>query len=249
MDFHTHILPGMDDGSRDTDESLKMLALSREQGVSAVVATPHFYPEEEAPQRFLSRREAAVRRMLEGGYSWPAYPEVFLGAEVAFYDGICRSSQIGALCIEGTRLLLVEMPVCRWSDRMLEELYGLREGLGLLPVVAHVERYLPLQRRRTLDRLLEHGVLIQASASFFAARKTAWRAMRLFRRGSIHLLGSDCHNCTTRPPNLKAALDRIEKKVGAEQAERWSLLGRQLLEDASPLPGQTDAETAEAPLG
>ena len=63
-DIHSHILPGMDDGSRSTEESLAMLAASAAQGVRAIAATPHFYAMENSPEEFLARRAAAVARLL-----------------------------------------------------------------------------------------------------------------------------------------------------------------------------------------
>ena len=60
IDFHAHILPGIDDGSKSVDESLVMLAMEAEQGVGCVVATPHFYPRHDDPREFLTVRDAAL---------------------------------------------------------------------------------------------------------------------------------------------------------------------------------------------
>lgn len=80
IDLHTHILPGMDDGSRDVLESLAMLEASAAQGVGLVAATPHFYAEENSPERFLSRRAEAAQRLRAA--LRPGLPEIRLGAEV-----------------------------------------------------------------------------------------------------------------------------------------------------------------------
>ena len=64
-DFHSHVLPGMDDGSRSTEESLEILKRMQEQGIAAVVATPHFYASRHFPEEFLERRERAKQKILQ----------------------------------------------------------------------------------------------------------------------------------------------------------------------------------------
>ena len=83
IDFHSHIRPGIDDGARSPDESLKMLELMAAQGVSKVVSTSHFYPERESPESFLSRRAKAVGRLRT--VMRDGLPDVYLGAEVAYF--------------------------------------------------------------------------------------------------------------------------------------------------------------------
>ena len=64
IDFHTHILPGIDDGSRNSEESIQMLNLEQEQGITKIVFTPHFYANRNSVERFLKRREASYERLL-----------------------------------------------------------------------------------------------------------------------------------------------------------------------------------------
>ena len=90
-DFHTHVLPKMDDGSSGTEESLDMLRAAAAQGIAAVVATPHYYAKREAPEKFLERRQASYRRLREVIESQGAaelLPELYLGAEVKMFSGI-----------------------------------------------------------------------------------------------------------------------------------------------------------------
>ncbi len=88
IDFHTHILPALDDGSRDVTESVAMMSMLAEQGIQTVVATPHFYANEHSVEHFLERRTAAYERLSaalpEGG------PRLLCGAEVCYYPGISR---------------------------------------------------------------------------------------------------------------------------------------------------------------
>lgn len=108
IDFHSHILPGMDDGSQTVEESLTLLEMLRAQGVDTVAATPHFYARENSPEVFLRRRREAWERL--NARLTPGGPQVLLGAEVRYYRGISRLEELHRLCLSGTHVLLLEMP-------------------------------------------------------------------------------------------------------------------------------------------
>lgn len=216
LDLHTHILPQMDDGSKSMAESLEMLALEKKHGVGRVALTPHFYAHRETLESFLERRgeaEQALRRHMAGGGE---YPQVFVGAEVAFFNGMSRNEDIEECCLEGSQAMLIEMPFCKWTRPMWDELQYLRDVRGIQPVLAHVERYLRFQPMGTVNTLCENGYFIQANGNFFLRWKTRPLAMHLLKKGKIHFLGSDCHSIAHRPPNLNAAVAEIEKKLGRE---------------------------------
>lgn len=220
-DFHSHILPGIDDGSPDRETSLKMLALEWEQGVKRVVATPHFYPRYEAPEQFLLRRDEAESTLREAMTDSAFLPELLVGAEVYYFRGISESEWLPKLTIRGTDLVLIEMPLPPWSDAMFRELAQIREKWGITPVIAHIDRYFNPLRTYGIPRILmELPVLVQANASFFLRRGRSAMAMKMLKRDQIQLLGSDCHDLTDRAPNLGSALARIEKKLGPEALER-----------------------------
>ena len=224
-DIHTHILPQMDDGSQSAAESLAMLEESARQGITCIAATPHFYAQENSPAEFLRRRAVSAGLLKE---IWnPGLPEVRLGAEVCYFDGMSRSEGMEALCIEGTELLLLEMPFCPWSRRALREVWELQARTGLRVMLAHVERYLRWQTAETWDMLEGWGVLNQCSASFFLRWQTRHRALKLLRKGRVHMLGSDCHNMKNRPPRLGEALALLQAgdRERLEENEK-NLLGR-----------------------
>lgn len=220
-DFHSHILPGMDDGSRSVEESLGMLRMEARQGIQRIVATPHFYPQQNSPAEFLERRAESARVLQEALAQEPPLPQIYLGAEVYFFQGISDCEQLRELTIEKNSYILIEMPMPPWSDRMYRELQDIHYKQGLNPIVAHVDRYIrPFKTYDIPSRLAELPVLVQANASFFRDRFTRSIAMRMLRQGQIHLLGSDCHNLTTRVPNLDQAVQLIEKQLG-EEALQW----------------------------
>ena len=224
-DFHSHLLPAIDDGSDSVSTSLGMLEMWREQGIGQVCATPHFYAEHTTPERFLRRRDAALAALREAVGSREDLPSLRCGAEVRFFDGISRADALPSLCLEGTDLLLLEMPFTRWTDRMLSEVAEIRMR-GLHPVAAHLERYIDFNSRRILDEFMEMDVFIQCNAEFFLSRRTSRKALRLLEEGRIHFLGSDAHNLSSRAPNLGEALELIERKLGGGAIRRLRELER-----------------------
>lgn len=216
-DFHSHILPGIDDGSASPEESLALLRMEAAQGVKLVAATPHFDAHRDTLEGFLARRDAAAESLRRVVGADPALPEVILGAEVYYFKGISRAEQLHSLALGNTGCVLVEMPMGTWTDSMYRELEAVHGHLGLTPIIAHVDRYLGRFGDRGIPaRLAQLPVLVQANASFFLHWATAGRAIRMLRRKQIHVLGSDCHNTATRVPNLEAAVARIRRELGAE---------------------------------
>lgn len=206
IDFHTHILPCIDDGSQSITESVSMLREEKRMGIEAVVATPHFYANEHSPSSFLKKREQVWNQLKP--YLWAELPRVYLGAEVQYFEGICAVEDIGLLRIQGTDMLLVEMPFTRWSDRMIEDILELNERDNVQIVLAHIERYMAMQQDDIWQGLRDRGILMQCNVSFFDGWKTKYRAMSMLKNGQIHFLGSDCHNMRSRRPNWDILSDK-----------------------------------------
>ena len=212
IDIHTHILPGMDDGSSSLEESLSMARESARQGVRLLAATPHFYATQEDPNSFLRRREKSLA-LLESAWQ-DSFPTLLVGAEVRYFDGISRVEKIAHLTLDHTRILLLEMPFTSWSRRMVEEVVELQRSRGLQVLLAHVERYLKDQDGQVWETFRQNGVWMQCNANFFLRWQTKRKAQALFKKGEIQMLGSDTHNMTTRPPNLAMARDTLVKSLG-----------------------------------
>jgi protein-tyrosine phosphatase len=215
IDFHVHILPAMDDGSADVDTSVTMLERSAAYGVDVVAATSHFYAEDNGPKEFLRRRALAYEQLQQAVGDRTDLPRVMLGAEVCFFSGISAVDDLETLCLGETNLLLLEMPFVPWTERMLREVESIARR-GIQPVAAHVERYMDIQSRKTMEQFLNLDILVQTNASFFLGRRTARKALKMLGNRKIQFLGSDAHNLTSRPPNLGEALEVIQRKQGQE---------------------------------
>lgn len=230
VDFHSHILPGIDDGSASVEESIAMLRMEKEQGVTHIVATPHFYADCDVPEDFLARRDRAEEKLRRAMAEYPDLPEIIVGAEVHYFRGINDSDALCRLAIRGTSAVMIEMPGFPWPDSAWAELGSIYDRHGILPVVAHMDRYIaPLRTYGIPEKLAELPVLVQANADFFLRRSTVSLALRLLRKDKIHLLGSDCHDTTVRKPNLGEARTIIQQRLGDAYLERMNGYGADVL--------------------
>ncbi len=229
-DFHSHILPGIDDGSPRVEVSLAMLRMESEQGISRIVATPHFYSDRDHPKAFLARRNQAEQALRMELAHFQGMPELWMGAEVSYFRGMSESESLPLLAVRECRCVLIEMPSAPWPEEAFRELEAIRNRQGLLPVIAHIDRYIsPFRPWSLLERLSELPVLVQANADFFCGFRTGSMAMKMLKADQIQLLGSDCHNLSSRKPNLGDAVSRIHQKLGkkalnrVEQYEEYAL--------------------------
>lgn len=205
-DFHTHILPGIDDGSLSFEESVKMLKQEREQGITTIILTPHFYAQRMHMDAFLANRQKALNLLYNSIKTIENCPRLVAGAEVSFCAGMSKWDNLEKLTVGNSRYIIIEMPFIRWSESMYEELAYIRKVRGLIPVIPHIERYLT----RTffsdqLKRLAEIPVFLQANCNLFNRLSTRHIALKLLKQQKIHFLGSDCHGSTWRAPNMAKA--------------------------------------------
>ena len=219
LDIHSHILPKFDDGSKSSEMSMQMLRSSAEQGVTTIVSTSHFYGDSEHPDHFLMRREGARARI--ESLCTGKEPEIYYGAEVLYYPGISHSEEIARLSIEGTSLILIELPFIPWSETIFDELLTFQFNTGLNIILAHVERYQDLQKKAVFRELFERPFYFQCNAEAFLSRRSRKLAMELIDNRQLHFLGTDCHDMTRRAPNMSEARKVIQKRYAPRE---WSRL-------------------------
>ncbi|MBR0456988.1 MAG: capsular polysaccharide biosynthesis protein [Firmicutes bacterium] len=227
IDFHTHILPGIDDGSRDMDMTIRMLEAERDQGVSHICATPHFYAHRRSVDFFLERRNRALKEVRKVLTDRSDLPQITPGAEVLYFRGMEQAELLPELCLEGTDILLLEMPFDQWTGEMAKAIGTILTKRGLKVVLAHVERYLRFQKDKTVwDQILNMPLTLQMNAesfihagSFLRQNKEHKLCLQLLEERGNCILGTDCHNMDERKPNLEEARAVIEKKIGAKRLE------------------------------
>ena len=215
-DLHTHILPGMDDGAKNVEQSLQMLRAEQEQGVNTVLLTPHFYRISEDVGSFLERRQQSWQ-VLQSALP-EEHPQLLLGAEVAWYQTILREKRLHELCLEGTNCILLELPYAPWPSMVIDHLYEFSAVTGLTPILAHIDRYLPLQKKAVIEQLLSIGLPMQMNAQALLHPLRRGRASRMLKHGKWYL-GSDCHDMDGRKPCLGAAADYLKKRLPDDQLQ------------------------------
>ncbi len=212
IDLHCHILPGVDDGAKDIEIALDMLEAEKENGVSDVVLTPHFYFEEERPSKFIEKTRASYD-CLKSQTNGKDYPNLYLGAEVLFTPSLA-SIDLKPFCIENTNYMLLELPYKKLNDRLLTELRNFIDSVDVNIIIAHVERYLNFTSEESVLEVMSMNVLNQINCTSFlkmsAMRK---KLIKWISNEMVHFLGTDAHNLVSRPVCLKQAYDYIEKKV------------------------------------
>lgn len=221
IDIHTHILPGIDDGPGDLEQMKRMLQLEAAEGVSKIIATPHFDLEENrvSPVRIQELVEKANAAARELSLELIVYP----GCEVLFSPGVPEAYRRGEiLTLAQSSYFLVEF-FPRSSFREIRE--GVRElcMAGLIPVIAHIERYECLLNE--YDRLFElekMGALMQMNGDSLFGRpwdKRVRMCRKLVRNGFIHFLASDCHDDKEYPPRMQKVYETVVNFCGADMAE------------------------------
>ena len=188
IDFHSHILPCADHGSDSLGTTRAQLTAMSEAGIDIAIATPHFYPNRHHVNEFLQRRDNAYAELSK--LDEAKNIKVVKGAEVLLCEGMHKMDGLDRLCIDGTKTILLEMPMLdRWSNSLLDtvdEIY--RSELNV--VMAHVDRY----PEKEVDRLMEIGVDVQINADAMCrifGGKARFIAMARYRR--VCGLGSDLH--------------------------------------------------------
>lgn len=211
-EYHCHILPGIDDGAKDVETSLAMIKMMKAQGVERIVATSHFYAHrEKSVAEFLKKRQAAFDKIRDKA----AVKEIYIGAEVAIENGISELADIEKLAVEGTRMILLELPYRAYSKWMSEEIYNIGAEFNLKVMLAHVHRYLEYYSKDELEGILSTKAVMQINNEAFAGWREKKFVKRIIADEKRFAFGSDAHNLDDRKPNW----DLLKKKVKPDVIE------------------------------
>lgn len=222
IDIHCHILPGLDDGSRDLKQTEEMLKTAYDEGIRKMIATPHNYANHRSasPEKIME----AVSKVNHLAKEKNIGIEVFPGNEIFYRQGVCELLEEGKiLTMAGSQYVLVEFyPDTDW--------HYLRSGVqelqqyGYTVILAHSERYECLYEKDTrMKELVNSGVCIQVNASSFnCSFGDPWRkrSRSLLKKGMISFIGTDAHNNESRAPKMQACAKFLYKRAGSETSER-----------------------------
>lgn len=215
IDLHCHILPGLDDGADSLDTTVQMCRMAELDGITNIIATPHFLdgrhtPDLDLRDRYILTINAALQ---DNGFQLRLHAgaEVHLVPELA---DILRAQP--ELRLAASQYVLVELPAV-FPVSLQDELFQLRL-IGLTPILAHVERYDAIQREPDLlIPLIQSGILTQITVqSLCGDCGEACRicAETVVRCNTAHFLATDAHSLHRRPPIMSRARPRIADLVG-----------------------------------
>lgn len=232
VDVHSHILHHLDDGPEHKETALKILEEEYRQNVETVILTPHYKDFDRTPiDTFIERRGRRVAELQAAAKEMGiTIPELRMGAEVFMACNLAEVEGIEKLAIEGTRYILVEMPYTAWNDWMFDSLYALSAKKNLIPIIAHVERYGNVDKKK-IEKLASLDVYFQINADSLTERGYKQVAMKMIRQNLIHFIGSDVHNLSSRPTKLEEGYRILSKKISGEFAYYLNVNGHLLLDD------------------
>lgn len=232
IDFHTHILPAVDDGSPNAQISVTLLKELKNQGVKKVLLTPHFYAYASSAEIFAERRETSKEELLLELKKEPVDIELYLGCEVLYFEELWRVESLKDFSIRGTEYILVEMPFAPWSENMVRGVEKLI-GKGLTPIMAHFERYIKYKGNwEKLYEMVEMGALLQMNCKYINDFKTRRRAIKFIKSGAVFAIGTDCHNLVGRAPDYSKAVDILKRKLSEVEFKQLLSRPNSILKDA-----------------
>ena len=209
IDFHCHILPGMDfDGTDDIKESVAMCRTMKSQGVATVCATPHFYPWNDDVDAFLKRRELTLSKLKKE----TSDVEIIPGAEVQIFQSLA-DYRVDRMCIGNSNVVMFELPSVGYADWMVTVIENVVYKYSLVPIIAHIERYcFSKEILRKFARI--PGVIFQITVGELKYKQSIKSLDIISSLGVPVILGSDAHNMDTRKPQFDLVTEKLGEKVG-----------------------------------
>lgn len=210
-DYHCHILPDIDDGSKSVEMSLEMIKIMKSQGVERIVATPHFYAHREQDiDSYLKKRQTAYNKPIQAK---PVIEDIRLGSEVAIEYGLSKLDGIEKLRFEGTNYILLEPPYAKYEDWVVEEIENIKYEYNLTPIIAHIHRYINRYSKAEMQKLLDIDAVLQFNCEALKTFREKRFIKQLIKDGYPYIFGSDSHNLDERRPNWDLFKSKSTKEM------------------------------------
>lgn len=216
IDIHSHLLPGVDDGSVSMEQTMDMLKIAYSEGIRTMIATPHY--QEGRYMHAVSYLEQKLSEVRASAEDMGIQVELLLGSEIYYSHGCVEHLKAKDIpTMAGTQCVLVEFSPMADSRYMIN---GLQEILleGYNPILAHIERYDALRGEIDLvDKIIEMGVYVQVNAMSITGetgRTYQSATKKLLKNSMVHLVATDAHSDRTRSPKIKKCYEFLRKKYG-----------------------------------
>ena len=234
IDFHNHILPDVDDGSKSTDISLEMLRFAQSQGITEVVNTVHFqHPKMEKrliSYEIIKEKTDELQNLLNQN---KIDIKLHFGSEVYFLPNLMRIKNNPLTTFGNGKYMLIEFPLIQVPELQKKHLFDLKLS-GVTPIIAHPERYITVQDDLSMvTTWLEAGCLIQVDAGSILGKlgkKSKEVAEKILKNGWCQIIGSDSHDNSNRNFCLREAHDYVMRWIGVDGKKMFSDNPKKVLE-------------------
>lgn len=218
IDIHSHILPGIDDGSKNFSTSMKMLRTASQNGITEIIVTPHNKPARHNAGK--AKMNSLITELKEQMEKEEILIKLHMGNELYYRSGLVEEIAEGkALTMAGSSYVLTEFGPMDDYDYIRNGIYNLTAG-GYSPILAHVERYSKMNNRMDrVEDLIEMGCYIQVNADSVAGNMgfgAKHFTRKLLKEHLVHFVATDAHNADKRSPKLAECAAVIEKKYGED---------------------------------
>jgi protein-tyrosine phosphatase len=217
IDIHCHVLPGLDEGPSTQEESVKMLQLAYEDGVTGIVATPHIMNGlYKNTKETIDNAISELRRLAN-------HVRIYIGAEIRIdRDLAARVVNNELPLINNKKFILLELPTYVIPPiAQLENIVKSLKMHRITPIFAHPERNIPiLKDLSVMEKLIRCGAFFQVTAMSLRDPGLRSPVLKMINKGYVHAVASDAHDARKRPPILSVAYEIISKKIGNEIAEK-----------------------------
>lgn len=248
IDIHTHILPDMDDGAKDIEQSLAMAQIAVNDGISKIVATPHVMRGVFNNTKSQILNAADEFKQLLDSKKIPL--EIVPGAEYHLEPDLPLRLAAGELLTINNlgKYLLVELPANMVPDYTGRVLYELQLQ-GITPIIAHPERNIGFAREPELLRdLVARGILAQITSGSIIGifgKSVKNIACKLLNDGLAQGIASDAHSSHGRSPVLSNAFLELERRWGMDYARSLTFDNPNLVIEGLPVVQNTPVKTKE----
>lgn len=231
IDFHSHIIPNVDDGSRSVEETFELLKEAKEAGFSGVISTSHYM--EEYYETDVAERSVWIKAISENLGKKDIDLNLYLGNEVYITKNIINLLETRkATSINNSNYVLFEFPMNSKPMDMYDIIYDMLE-YKLIPILAHPERYSFVQKDPNLVYdLIQKGVLMQSNYGSILGmygEKAEIIVRKLLENNMVHFLGSDVHRSGSVYPKIHNCLREIETIIGEDKLEEISSVNPELV--------------------
>ncbi len=233
IDIHSHILYGLDDGAKDLNDSLEMAKAAVDEGITTIIATPHFN------EKYVNHKQEIINKVarLNEVIQEKQIPLTILpGQEPRIYGDLLEDYNNGQVLTlnNAGKFMLIELPsnhVPRYTEKLLFDL----QLNGLTPIIVHPERNQEIiENPDKLYQFVKKGACTQVTAASLAGyfgKKIKKFSLQMIEANLTHFIASDAHNLTGRSFKMREAFGVVEKEFGLGAVYLFQENAELLLED------------------